>query len=47
MRQKGKDSVIEEFHKHAGGTLCSKIKEKQFTCAEYVRIADEQVEKNL
>jgi len=43
----GKESVVEEFNKIAGGTLCSDIKEKQFTCAEYVRMADELVEKNL
>jgi hypothetical protein len=47
LRQIGKESVIEEFHQIAGGTLCSDIKEKQFTCAEYVRIADELVERNM
>jgi len=47
LRQIGKDSVIEEFRQKAGGVLCADIKEKQFTCAEYVRMADELVEKNL
>ena len=47
LRQIGKESVIEEFKQKAGGVLCSDIKEKQFTCAEYVRLADELVEKNL
>lgn len=47
LQQSGKESVIEEFKFHAGGTLCSEIKEKNFTCAEYVRIADDLVEKSL
>jgi hypothetical protein len=45
LHQAGKQSVVEEFRKKAGGILCSEIKEKQFTCAEYVRMADELVEK--
>ncbi len=47
LRQIGKESVIEDFRKKTGSVLCSDIKEKQFTCAEYVRIADELVEKSL
>ena len=47
LRQIGKESVVEEFNKKAGGLLCSEIKEKQFTCTKYVRIADELVKKNL
>ena len=47
LRQIGKKSVVEEFNKKAGGLLCSEIKEKQFTCTKYVRIADELVKKNL
>ena len=47
LRQAGKESVVEEFRQKAGGLLCSEIKEKQFTCAEYVRMADELIEKNL
>ena len=47
LRQIGKKSVVGEFYKKAGGVLCSDIKEKQFTCAEYVCIADELVQKNL
>ncbi len=47
LRQVGKDSVVEEFRQKAGGLLCSDIKEKQFTCAEYVRMADELIQKNL
>ena len=47
LRQTGKESVIEEFRQKAGGLLCSEIKEKQFTCAKYVRMADELVEQNL
>jgi hypothetical protein len=47
LRQLGKESVIEEFNKNAGGVLCLDIKEKRFTCAEYVRIADELVQKSL
>lgn len=47
LRQIGKKSVVEEFNKKAGGLLCSEIKEKQFTCTKYVRIADELVQKNL
>lgn len=47
LRQIGKESVVEEFNQKAGGVLCSNIKEKHFTCAEYVRMADELVEKNL
>lgn len=45
--QLGKESVIEEFRQKAGGIRCTDIKEKQFTCAEYVRMADELVEKYL
>jgi hypothetical protein len=47
LRQIGKGSVVEEFRQKAGGVLCADIKEKQFTCTEYVRMADELVEKNL
>lgn len=47
LRQIGKQSVIEEFRKKAGSVLCSDIKEKQFTCAEYVRIVDELVENQI
>jgi hypothetical protein len=47
IRQISKESVIEEFRQKTGSLLCSDIKEKQFTCAEYIRIADELVEKNL
>jgi len=47
LLQIGKKSVVEEFNKKAGGLLCSEIKEKQFTCTKYVRIADELVKKNL
>ena len=47
LRQIGKESVIEEFRQKTGSILCSDIKQKQFTCAEYVRIADELVEKIL
>ena len=47
LRQAGKESVVEEFRQKAGGLLCSEIKEKQFTCAEYVRMADELIEENL
>lgn len=43
LRQIGKESVIEDFRQKTGSLLCSDIKEKQFTCAEYVRIADELV----
>ena len=46
LRQLGKESVAEEFRLTAGGKLCSEITEKQFSCAEYVRMADELVEKN-
>ena len=45
--QAGKDSVVDEFRLKAGGLLCSEIKEKQFTCTEYVRMADELVQKKL
>jgi len=47
LRQIGKESVVEEFNNRAGGVLCDDIKEKQFTCAEYVRMADELVERNM
>lgn len=47
LRQFGKESVVQQFCIHSGGTLCSDIKEKKFTCAEYVRIADELVKKNM
>jgi len=47
LRQNGKESVTEKFRKLAGGILCSELKENQFTCAEYVRMADELVQKNL
>lgn len=47
LREIGKASVVEEFRNKAGGILCLGLKEKQFTCAEYVRMADELVEKNL
>jgi len=43
LRKIGKESVIEEFRQKTGSVLCSDIKQKQFTCAEYVRIADELV----
>lgn len=44
--QIGKESVVEEFRTKAGGLLCSELKGKKFTCAEYVRMADELVEKS-
>ena len=47
LRHIEKESLNKEFGIKAGGTLCAEIKEKRFTCAEYVRIADELVEKNL
>lgn len=47
LRQAGKESVVEEFRQNAGGLLCSELKEKQFTCGEYVRMADELVVKRL
>lgn len=47
LRQIGKESVVEDFQKNAGGVLCTEIKEKRFTCAEYVRMADELVQKNI
>jgi hypothetical protein len=47
LRQIGKESVIEDFRQKTGSVLCADIKAKQFTCAEYVRIADELVEKSL
>ena len=43
----GKQSVVDEFRKNAGGILCSDIKEKQFTCAEYVRMADELIVRSM
>jgi len=46
-REIGKASVVDAFCEKAGGILCLGLKEKQFTCAEYVRMADELVEKNL
>jgi hypothetical protein len=47
LLQAGKKSVIEDFRQQAGGLLCTEIKEKNFTCAQLVRMADELVEKNL
>ena len=47
LRQVGKESVVEEFRQKAGGLLCTEIKEKQFTCAEYVKMADDLVVKRL
>jgi hypothetical protein len=47
LNQTGKESVIQEFQKKVGSTLCKDIKEKKFTCIECVRIADELIEKNL
>lgn len=47
LRQIGKESVVEEFQVLTGGTLCTEIKERIFTCAEYVRMIDELVEKNF
>ena len=47
LRSIGKESVVHEFNLRSGGTLCSSIKEKRFTCTQYVRIADELVEKYL
>ena len=43
----GKESVAEEFRQKAGGLLCTEIKDKQFSCAEYVRMADELVAKAI
>jgi hypothetical protein len=45
--QVGKESVIQEFQKQAGSTLCKEIKANKFSCSECVRIADELVEKNI
>lgn len=42
-----KKSVIEELCKKTGGIRCVDIKEKQFTCTEYIRMADRLVEKYL
>lgn len=47
LSQIGKQSIVEEFRKNAGGVLCSDIKEKQFTCVEYVRMADELIVKSM
>jgi len=47
LRQISKGSVAEEFKQVTGSLLCTDIKEKKFTCAELVRLADELVEKNL
>lgn len=47
LRELGKNSIAEEFRLKAGGLLCEEIKEKQFSCAEYVRMADELLEKYL
>ena len=47
LRQIGKESIIEEFSQKTGSLLCSDIKEKLFTCTEYVNIADVLVEKSL
>lgn len=47
LRQTGKKSAIEEFRQMTGSVLCSDIKEKKFTCAALVRIANELVEKRL
>jgi hypothetical protein len=46
LGQIGKESVIQEFQKKAGSTLCKEIKANKFSCPECVRIADELVEKN-
>ena len=42
LKEKGIE-LSEEFENLAGGYLCTDIKKKKFTCAEYVRIADELV----
>lgn len=47
LRQIGKESVIEEFRQKTGSVLCSDIKAKQFTCVEYLRLADELIEKSM
>ena len=47
LRQIGMDWVAEEFKHVTGSLLCTYIKEKKFTCAELVRLADELIEKNL
>lgn len=40
-----KPTLTDKFQFIAGGIKCTDIKEKKFSCAEYVRIADELLEK--
>lgn len=47
LRESGKASVLEAFRMKAGGLLCTELKDKNFTCAEYVRMADELIEETL
>jgi len=46
LKQAGKKSIIDDFRNNAGGILCSEIKDKQFTCTEYVRMIDELIIKS-
>lgn len=46
LKEKGIE-LSAEFDAFAGGHLCTEIKGKKFTCAEYVRIADELVAKYI
>lgn len=44
--QIGKESVIDEFREKAGGIHCCEIKDKKYSCAEFVKMADELIEKH-
>jgi len=47
LSQIGKESVAEEFRIKAGGLLCTELKDKSFSCSEYVLMADELLAKRI
>lgn len=47
LSQSGNHSIVEKFREKAGGILCSELKDINFSCAQYVQIADNLLEQEL
>jgi len=47
LRQAGKPSITEDFYACAGDIHCLNIKNRKFSCVEYVGLVDELVKKRM
>ena len=47
LSQIGKESIAGDFRIKAGGFLCTELKDKGFSCSEYVLMADELLTKQI